>query len=202
MASRTNGGAETYCSDMIESLHQIGLDQIAVVPPASIHHDRLADTGVKLAPEVLDIKFGPWQRYKLRNVIRTFQPDIAHCWMRRAAGLVPALDIPVIGWFGGYYDPENFTRCTTFVGVTKDIVRHMIDRGVRPDRARYVPTFPTIEIGEAVVRSDLDTPKDAMVLLALSRLHEEGTGHPSKSYAIAPAVRRLDRRGWTFGGRA
>lgn len=173
MGSRSNGGAETYCCDMIGSLHGSGLDQIAIVPRASISHGRLDDAGVKLAPEVFDIRFGPWQRYKLRNVIRAFQPDLVHCWMRRAAYLVPWLDGPVIGWFGGYYDPKNFTRCTTFVGVTKDIVRHMIDRGVSADRAHYVPTFPTIKTDEAVDRSELDTPTNATVVLALSRLHEK-----------------------------
>ena len=42
MASRANGGAETYSADMIASLHAAGVEQVAVLPRASIHYDRLA----------------------------------------------------------------------------------------------------------------------------------------------------------------
>ena len=43
MASRANGGAETYSADMMASLHAAGVEQVAVVPRASLHHDRLAE---------------------------------------------------------------------------------------------------------------------------------------------------------------
>ena len=42
MASRANGGAETYSTDMMASLQAAGVEQVAVIPRASIHHDRLA----------------------------------------------------------------------------------------------------------------------------------------------------------------
>src|SRR5262245_13570318 len=32
MASRANGGAETYCADMLQSLKAAGVDQVAVIP--------------------------------------------------------------------------------------------------------------------------------------------------------------------------
>jgi glycosyltransferase involved in cell wall biosynthesis len=80
--------------------------------------------------------------------------------------------VPVIGWFGGYYEPRKFRRCTHFVGVTPGVVAHMIERGVPPQIAYHVPTFPTIERGEAVDRTKLDTPAHATVLLTLSRLHD------------------------------
>ena len=47
MASRANGGAETYSTDMMASLHAAGVEQVAVIPRASIHHDRLAAAGVR-----------------------------------------------------------------------------------------------------------------------------------------------------------
>ena len=173
MASRANGGAETYSADMMASLHAAGVEQVAVIPRASIHHDRLAATGVRLAADVLDARLGLLRRRKLAALIEAFRPHLVHCWMRRAASLVPALDVPVIGWFGGYYEPANFLHCSHFVGVTPGIVEHMVERGVPRARAHYVPTFPTIESAEAVARADLATPADATVLLTLSRLHEK-----------------------------
>jgi len=173
MASRANGGAETYSADMIESLYGAGLDQVAVIPRASIHHDRLAAAGVRLAGDVLDARLGIFRRRKLAALIRTFRPDLVHCWMRRAASLVPRLGVPVIGWFGGFYEPRHFASCTHFVGVTPGIVEHMVAQGAPRPRAHYVPTFPTIEAGAAADRAGLATPADATVLLTLSRLHEK-----------------------------
>lgn len=173
MASRTNGGAETYSADMIASLHAAGLVQRAALHRTSIQHDRLVRAGVTMAAEVLDPRLGFLRRRRLTALIDDFRPDLVHCWMRRAASLMPALDVPVIGWFGGYYDPANFPRCSHFVGVTPDIVRHMVAHGVPAARAHYVPTFPTIDSAPAVDRAAHATPPDATLLLTLSRLHEK-----------------------------
>lgn len=173
MASRANGGAETYSTDMMASLHAAGLDQVAVIPRASLHCERLAAAGVRLACDVLDPRLGLLRRRRLAALIDAFAPDLVHCWMRRAASLVPKLHVPVIGWFGGFYEPAHFGRCTHFVGVTPGIVAHMIERGVSHAIAHYVPTFPSIQEGRPVDRAALATPTDATVLLTLSRLHEK-----------------------------
>jgi glycosyltransferase involved in cell wall biosynthesis len=173
MASRANGGAETYCADMLESLMAAGIDQVAVIPRASIHHDRLTGAGVRLQPEVLDNRFAPIRRRRLAALIDACKPDLIHCWMRRAASLMPPLPLPAIGWFGGYYDPAHFRRCGHFVGVTPDIVEHIVARGIPRAKAHHVPTFPVLEPGPPVDRASLATPADASVLLALSRLHEK-----------------------------
>ena len=173
MASRANGGAETYSTDVMASLQDAGVEQVAVIPRASIHSGRLAAAGVELASEVLDSRFGLLRRRKLAALIDVFKPDLVHCWMRRAASLVQRLPVPVIGWFGGYYEPAHFRSCTHFVGVTPGIVDHMVERGVPRARAHYVPTFPTLEAGPPVDRTGLATPADATVLLTLSRLHEK-----------------------------
>ncbi|NJO24455.1 MAG: glycosyltransferase, partial [Sphingomonadales bacterium] len=173
MASRVNGGAETYSTDMMASLHEQGIEQVAVIPRASIHHDRLAAAGVHLAGDVLDSRLGFLRRRRMRALADAFKPDLVHCWMRRAASLVPRLDVPTIGWFGGYYEPARFTVCSHFVGVTPDIVRHMVAEGVNARHAFFVPTFPTVDTAPAVDRASLATPADAVVLLTLSRLHEK-----------------------------
>jgi glycosyltransferase involved in cell wall biosynthesis len=173
MASRANGGAETYSADMIASLAAAGLEQVAVVPDLTPQHAKLAAAGVPMASDVLQPALGFLRRRRLLGLIQSFAPDLVHCWMRRAASLVPGLEVPVIGWFGGYYEPAKFKSCSHFVGVTPDIVRHMIAEGVAPGRAFFVPTFPSIESAPALDRASLQTPPDAVVLLTLSRLHEK-----------------------------
>lgn len=174
MAGRGNGGAETYSVDIMLSLHAQGVDQCCVVGADAPRTQEMIDAGIRIAPEVLSVPFKPWQRLQLKRLVEKEKPDLIHCWMRRAASLVPVWSYgPTIGWFGGYYDPKNFTKCDQFVGVTQGIADHMVEKGVSADRAHYVPTFPDVRDEPAASRAALDTPEDAPVVLALSRLHQK-----------------------------
>ena len=174
MAGRGQGGAETYSTDIMLSLHSSGVDECLVVAPNAPRTTELEQAGIRVACDVLSVRFRPFQRWKLKKLIQKEKPDLIHCWMRRAASLVPSgLDVPVIGWFGGYYDPKHFKNCTHFVGVTQDIVDHQVKKGVSAERAFYLPTFPDVKEAPAIDRASLDTPKDAPVILALSRLHQK-----------------------------
>jgi len=174
MAGRGLGGAETYAVDVMLSLQAEGVDQCAVVAADAPRTPELEKAGVRLACDVLRMPLRPYQKWKLKKLIEKEKPDIIHCWMRRAASLMPVWSKgPVIGWFGGYYDPHNFKRCSHFVGVTEGIVAHQVAKGVPADHAFYVPTFPDVRDEKAASRSELDTPEDAPVILALSRLHQK-----------------------------
>jgi len=174
MASRVPGGAETYSADVMLSLHRAGLDQCIVMPASAPRFAELLAAGVRVAPEVLGVPLRPVQRLLVRRLIQRERPDIVQCWMRRAASLAPAPGSGVratIGWFGGYYDPRRFRACSQFVGVTRDIVAHMVRQGVPAPCAHFIPTFPAIEDSPPVAREPLSTPARAPLLLALSRLH-------------------------------
>jgi len=174
MAGRGLGGAETYATDLMLSLHAAGVDQCAVVAANAPRYGEMAAAGIRTAQHVLSFPFRPLQRSLLRRLLGLEKPDLVHCWMRRAASIMPRWEpCPVIGWFGGYYDPRRFQRCGQFVGVTKDIVDHMVKNGVPPDQAHYVPTFPDVKDEPPVNRASLATPEGAKVVLALSRLHSK-----------------------------
>jgi glycosyltransferase involved in cell wall biosynthesis len=174
MAGNGNGGAEVYSTDVMLSLHEKGIDQCVVMRETAPRFNELKNAGIRMAPEVLRGSFRPWQRHKMKQVIAREKPDIIHCWMRRAASLVPASAAksgPLIGWFGNYEVIKHYAHCTDYVGVTKDIIAHTIKEGVSPERATYIPTFPSIIDAPAIDRALLNTPKDAKILLTLSRLH-------------------------------
>jgi glycosyltransferase involved in cell wall biosynthesis len=191
MAGRGLGGAETYSGDVILRLHGAGIDQYVVMSRKAPRFAELEKAGLRMAPWVLAVPFRPLQKALLRRLIRREKPDIIHCWMRRAASLVPKQGpevnnqrletkdpasslqppIPVIGWFGGYYNPRHFSACTHFVGVTKDIVDHMVKSGIPVRHARFIPTFPDIMTTPPIDRTTLATPREAKVFLTLSRLH-------------------------------
>lgn len=171
MAGRGQGGAETYSTDVMLNLHKAGIDQCIIMSRKAPRYAEMKQAGLRLAPWVLDIRFRPLQKLLTFLLVRREKPDIIHCWMRRAASLTPRHPKPVIGWFGGYYNPKHFRRCSHFVGVTKDIVAHMVKNKVPFATAYFVPTFPDIVTMPPADRMAFATPKDAKVLLALSRLH-------------------------------
>ena len=171
MAGKGLGGAETYSTDVMLSLHRAGVKQTIVMSDKAPRYAEMKAAGLTLVPSVLAFPFRPWQKFLLRRLIQKEQPSLIQCWMRRAASLMTPHPTPVIGWFGGYYAPKHFPHCTHFVGVTKDITAHMVEHGVAPDRATYIPTFPDITDLPPVDRTSLQTPPEAQVILALSRLH-------------------------------
>ncbi|PYD51614.1 glycosyltransferase [Komagataeibacter saccharivorans] len=172
MAAQGNGGAELYSTDVMLSLQAAGLSQKAVLHPHAprVAEMRAAGMDVETAPLRFPLRLGA--RLALRRLIARMRPDIIHCWLRRAAEIVPTgTGIPVIGWFGNYKDLRPFAHCDWFVGCTADMARSMRERGAPADRVAYIPTFPSVRPEAPVLRQSLDTPADAPVLLVLSRLH-------------------------------
>ena len=176
MASCALGGAETYSTDVMLSLHQAGVDQAVVMSGKAPRFTELKKAGLSLFPEVLAVPFAFWQRRRVQRLVEQEQPDVIVCWMRRAGSLVVLSETmakkpKIVGWFGGYYNPAKFTQCVDFVGVTRDIAAHMVKSGVPAEHAHFIPTFPDITDAPALDRATLKTPPDAKVLLVLSRLH-------------------------------
>lgn len=173
MAGKDNGGAETYSTDVMLALHRSGLDQCIVVRDNAPRARELEASGLRLAKGVLRPPLHILRRRHLADLIRREEPDIVHCWMRRAVSLMPASVTAqaVVGWFGDYEDVGHFARCTHLVGVTEDIVHSMRQSGIPQETATYIPTFPSVVDMAPIDRGSLDTPNDATVLLTLSRLH-------------------------------
>ena len=190
MASRGLGGAETYATDIMLSLHEKGVDQCAVMAANAPRYLEVVQAGIRTAPEVLEKRLRFFQRRALRSLLEREKPDLVHCWMRRAASLMPReYREKTIGWFGGYYDPSHFKSCGHFVGVTQGITEHMIKNGVPRERAHFVPTFPDVKDESPTDRATLATPQDAFVVLALSRLHpKKGLDTPLRAAKKLPGA--------------
>ncbi|WP_308720165.1 glycosyltransferase [Komagataeibacter xylinus] len=172
MAAKGNGGAELYATDVMCSLHEAGLEQGIVMHPAAPRVPAMRAAGMQVDTGPLRLPLRPAARYAMRRLIGRVRPDLIHCWLRRAAEIVPAgTGVPVIGWFGNYKDLRAFAHCDWFVGCTADMAASMVARGAPAERVAYIPTFPSVKPQPPVSRQALDTPPDAPVLLVLSRLH-------------------------------
>jgi len=173
MAAPGNGGAELYATDLMLSLHEAGLDQCVVMREHAPRTAELAAAGLRMETTILTPNIKPLQRRKLRQLIADKKPAIIQCWMRRAAALIPATaTCPTIGWFGDYEELKHFSACTHFAGVTEDLVTHMQAAGIPASRTAYLPTFSSVTPAPPVDPEEFGTPKDAKILLTLSRLHQ------------------------------
>jgi glycosyltransferase involved in cell wall biosynthesis len=172
MAGAPVGGIETFFFDAIIALSAAGLEQSAVVRP-NAHRQvlRLATNGVRH----VTTDFNPWfiwpSRSAIAREINSFKPDIIQYWTGRAAMTSVNTSARQIGWYGGYRDRWRFKTCGHFIGITKDLVQHIQNQGVAPDRISLVHTFAEYQPTPALDRREYDTPADAPLLLALARLH-------------------------------
>ncbi len=171
MAGAKAGGAETFFVDLVGALHRAGLEQRAIIR----HHP---DRAEKLRSEGLFVKELPFQRWldrttrvELRKQIEEFRPHIVQTWMGRATELCPSGSFVHIGWLGGYYDIKYFRKCHELVGVTRDLVNHVITSGWPKDRSHYLPTLSFNAPMPPIPRAEFDTPEDVPLIMALGRLH-------------------------------
>ncbi len=172
MAGAAQGGAENIFLESVLALTEAPVDQFVVTRPNNQYRlDQFRAKNVAVATA----SFNKWVRFSTRQVInqaiRQFDPDIIQYWMGRAGTFATKGRAKNIGWYGGYYKIERFKHCDFHIGLTKDLVRHIVDQGIASDRAAVIHTFADFSQDDPTPRSSLDTPDDAPLLLALARLH-------------------------------
>lgn len=172
IAGAATGGAEIFFLDAVCALHEAGFPQAVVTRSNSPH--RLAELAKRDIP-VRHASFNRLWRWTtdgaIEGVIKSFKPDLIQYWMGRAGTFAKPRDIPQLGWYGGYYATDRFRHCDFHVGVSHDIVRHIISQGVPKDRAAALHTFAAFTPAPPVPRREFDTPEDATLFLSLARLH-------------------------------
>src|SRR5579862_348712 len=164
MAGAPQGGAETFYADLVQGLHQAGLDQVAVTRSGTDRAAKLAAAGVTVA-RFPAAPFPAWGRLMLHGLINKHRPDVIQVWQGRAASMLPRTAIPSIGWFGGYYDLGRYRHCDHFVGVSRDIRRHLVEAGAPDERSYTIHTFALLDEGPRVDRETWDTPINVPLLL-------------------------------------
>jgi glycosyltransferase involved in cell wall biosynthesis len=172
MAGGPVGGIETFFYDGVLALADAGLTQFAVVRPnMPIHLARLKAAEVPVATA----DFNSWWRWPTARVMRRtaaeFRPDIVQYWTGRAASYAVAKDAIQVGWYGGYRQRKHYRTCTEFLGVTRDMLRHIESQGVAEEHTTLVHNFTERRKAAPLARKTFSTPDAVPLLLALARLH-------------------------------
>ncbi len=171
MAGARAGGAEAFFERLLPALARAGVEQRAVIRRHGERRALLTAAGIPVVEAPFRRHFDLATRHALAREIGGFRPDLILSWMSRAAGLVPASEVPHLGRLGGYYDLKAFRGCDHLIAKTEDIRADLVARGWPRERAHYLPNFVESERQPAQPRGDMKTPEDAPLLLALGRLH-------------------------------
>jgi len=173
MAGARHGGAEAFFTRLALALaeRQPDLEQRLVIRDHAERAAQLRRGGIEVTElpfrNWLDLRTGPG----LRRLLREWQPQVVLSWMNRATAAMPTGRFVRIGRLGGYYDLKYYRRCHHLIGNTRDIVQYLVRQGWPADRAHYLPNFVDGKTAPAVSRTTLGAPADAVLVLALGRLH-------------------------------
>lgn len=173
IAGAKEGGAESIMMDAALALAEAGIEQHVVTREHNESRlQALHEAGVPYTIASFDKLFREPTKNAIRDVAESFKPDVLHYWMGRAGTFAPKrFRERSVGWYGGYYKLDRFKNCAWHVGMTKDIVRHILEQGAPENRVSVLNSYANLQIAPPTARATLDTPEDAPALLTLARLH-------------------------------
>lgn len=180
LAGAAQGGAETAYVDTCLALSRVGVEVRCVIRPHKARELRLRESGLTVHVLPFGGAVDLWTPLRLRSLICGFSPDIVQTWMSRAAQKTPpwsrSMGIPryaLLARLGGYYNLKYYRNTDFFLANTPDIRQYLVDKGVPEGRARHINNFADFtDVPGEIDRQDFGVPQDAMLFVALGRLHK------------------------------
>ncbi len=172
MAGAAVGGAETFYVRIVSALAAAGEEVLAVIRRHPARAQALRAAG--LAP--VELAFGgPFDcltRPRLARFLQGFSPQVVMSWMNRAARFTPTGPWVRVGRLGGYYDLAYWRGFDHLVANTRGLVSWITGQGWPAEKVHYLPNFvPDFAGAEPVPRGELGVPAEALLVLAMGRLH-------------------------------
>lgn len=196
IGSRTLGGAENFYIRLVSALHEAGQPVTAINPPGSGVSAALA-ADIEQIPVAMRSVFDPIARWRIGGLVRRRHPLIVQTYMGRATRLThlrAGSGSVHVARLGGYYNPKGYRHAHAWIGNTRGIHDYLIDAGFPAERVFHIGNFvdpppPVDPTAVAALRRELSIEPDAVVLLALGRLH------PNKDFGtLLQAFAQLQRR--------
>jgi len=172
LAGAPIGGAENFYTRLVCGLAEDqAMQQAAFTRPNEAREQAFKKAGVPVSLHRLGGPLDALGRYKYRQALRQWRPDIVMTYMNRATMLTPKDDYKLIARLGHYYDLKYYQHCDYWVGITKGICSYLIDNGFPQDKVFHIPNFVDETVVEPLPKNSFDTPSDVPLILAAGRLH-------------------------------
>lgn len=172
LAGAPFGGAENFYTRLVCALaDKPGLQQRAFTRANPHRVPQLLEAGVPVSTFRFGSAVDVIGRYRYRQALRRFRPDVVLTYMGRASRLTPNGDYRLVCRLGHYYDLKSYRHADYWIGISKGICQHMIDGGIPAQRIFHIPNFADETSVEPLARDSFDTPVDRPLLLAAGRLH-------------------------------
>ena len=168
------GGVEIFSVDVMRALHERGVEQFVFCREQPHIFKRLHQGGIP--HEFMDfVRWKKWFNHRrVRNKIKSYAPDIVHCWQPRAAIYMPGnTGVPALGWFASLYDPtkmKHYITCDYYMGVSHEIADYIVRQSGHPDRTFVGHTFGTLDEDLPLSREEFGIPDGKPVILMLARM--------------------------------
>ena len=171
------GGVEVFSVDVIRALHERGVKQFVFCREQSHIFERLHQGGI---PHEF-MGFVRWKRWlnhrRVRSKIKSYAPDVVHCWQPRAAIYMPGNSgVPALGWFGISSDAtkmKHYATCDYYMGVSHELADYIRRQSGYPDRTFVGHTFGTLSEDPPLSREEFGIPNDKPVVLMLARINSQ-----------------------------
>ncbi|PZP57412.1 MAG: glycosyl transferase [Micavibrio aeruginosavorus] len=175
MAGAEQGGAETAFIDTCLALKEAGVEIEVAARANKGRNPRLEEAGIKIHTLPFGGKVDFYTTWKLKQIIKDFDPVIVQTWMSRGTVKTPASKdgkYLKVSRLGGYYDLKYYKTSDYFIANTPDIKSYLLREGVVPSRVVHINNYAPAESAAPVSREELSTPDKVVIVLALARLHE------------------------------
>ena len=175
--SNTHEGISVAALDHISALRERGVEQSVVCRP---HDDFLRSLReIEIPVETFD--YNKWNKYfvqlatrrRVRRKIKSYAPDVVHCWHERAATFIPKdSGVVSLGWdFGfGDYNLRRDAVCDYYMATRREFVERLREQTGRPDCVFYAHAFGTLPDDAPISREEFGIPEDKPVILMLTRM--------------------------------
>ncbi len=175
MAGAEQGGAETAFVDTCLALKETGIEIEVAARANKGRNPRLEEAGIKIHALPFGGKIDFYTPWKLKQIIKDFDPVIVQTWMSRGTVKTPASSdgkYLKVSRLGGYYDLKYYKTSDYFIANTPDIKSYLLREGIAQSRVVHINNYAPAEEAAPLSREELNTPEKAVVVLALARLHE------------------------------
>lgn len=171
-------GIETATMDTILALHELGVKQFVVCRPNDDFLRPLCKVDIPF--EVFD--FNKWNKWfaqrrthqRILRIIKSYTPDILHCWGERSATFIPkGSGVVSLGWDFGYglYNLKYDAVCDYYIGTRHEFIERLEELTKRPDCVFQGHIFGDLPEDAPLSREEFGIPDDKPVILMLARMN-------------------------------